>query len=53
MNIVQALDQICQCPKVSVDKFIDKIMPMLIACAQPLLDLTGEETNDDRFAIIF
>ncbi|XP_039687317.1 importin subunit beta-3 isoform X3 [Medicago truncatula] len=48
--ILKALDQICQCPKVSVDKFIDKIMPMLIACAQPLLDLTGEETNDDSLS---
>ncbi|RHN43511.1 hypothetical protein MtrunA17_Chr8g0388691 [Medicago truncatula] len=48
--ILKALDQICQCPKVSVDKFIDKIMPMLIACAQPLLNLTGEESKDDSLS---
>ncbi|MCH99454.1 importin-5, partial [Trifolium medium] len=38
-----ALEQICQCPRVSIDKFIDKITPMLIGSAQPCLDLTEDD----------
>lgn len=53
MNIVQILDQICQCPTVSIDKFIKDIMPMLIGSIQPLLDLMDNKLSDDRFAILF
>jgi hypothetical protein len=54
MNILQALEQICQCPRVSIDKFIDKIVPMLLGSAQPCLELTEDDKPyEDRFAIIF
>jgi hypothetical protein len=54
MNILQALEQICQCPRVSIDKFIDKIVPMLLGSTQPSLELTEDDKPyEDRFAIIF
>ncbi|XP_045824991.1 ran-binding protein 6-like [Trifolium pratense] len=42
--VLKALEQICQCPRVSIDKFIDKITPML---------LVDDKPYEDRFAIIF
>jgi hypothetical protein len=54
MNILQALEQIYQCPRVSIDKFIDKIVPMLLGSTQPSLELTEDDKPyEDRFAIIF
>ncbi|KAL5076923.1 hypothetical protein RYX36_015907 [Vicia faba] len=46
--ILKALDQICRCPRVNIDKFIDKIMPMLLGSAQLCLDLTVEKLKDGR-----
>ncbi|KAI5407286.1 hypothetical protein KIW84_053512 [Lathyrus oleraceus] len=45
--ILKTLDQICRCPRVSIDKFIDKIMPMLLGSAQLCLDLTVDKLKDD------
>ncbi|WJX36971.1 hypothetical protein P8452_24796 [Trifolium repens] len=41
--VLKALEQICQCPRVSIDKFIDKIVPMLFGSAQPCLELTEDD----------
>ncbi|WJX31050.1 hypothetical protein P8452_19527 [Trifolium repens] len=41
--ILKALEQICQCPRVSIDKFIDKIVPMLLGSTQPSLELTEDD----------
>jgi len=53
MNTVQALDQFCQCQRVDIDKFIDKIMPVLLKYAQLDLDLTDSMPVDLRFASTF
>ncbi|XP_058752345.1 uncharacterized protein LOC131625511 [Vicia villosa] len=45
--IIKVLDQICQCPRVSIGKFIKDIMPMLIGSIQPLLDLMDHKLPDD------
>ncbi|CAJ2640673.1 unnamed protein product [Trifolium pratense] len=45
--ILQALEQICRCPRVSIDKFIDKLMPMLLGSIQHYLDLTVDKLKDD------
>ncbi|CAK8566679.1 unnamed protein product [Lathyrus sativus] len=45
--VIKVLDQICQCPRVSIDKFIEDIMPMLIGSIQPLIDLMDNKLSDD------
>ncbi|CAK8566680.1 unnamed protein product [Lathyrus sativus] len=46
--ILKTLDQIFRCPRLSIDKFIDKIIPMLLGSAQRCLDLTVNEVKGDR-----
>ncbi|XP_058748080.1 uncharacterized protein LOC131620907 [Vicia villosa] len=46
--ILKVLDQICRCPRVSIDKFTDKIIPMLLGSAQLCLDLTVAKLKDDH-----
>ncbi|AES70924.2 importin-like protein [Medicago truncatula] len=46
--IVQALDQICRCPSVSIDKFIHKLVLMLLGSTQPHLDLAVDKFKDDN-----
>jgi hypothetical protein len=43
---MQALDQICRCPKVNIDKYIDNLMPMLLGSTQHYLGLTVDELED-------
>ncbi|CAL5203234.1 unnamed protein product [Lathyrus oleraceus] len=45
--VIKVLDQICQFPRVSIDKFIKDIMPMLIGSIQPLIDLMDNKLSDD------
>ncbi|XP_050880054.1 uncharacterized protein LOC127083762 [Lathyrus oleraceus] len=45
--ILKALDQICRCPRVSIDKYLDKLMPMLLGSAQLHLALTVDKLKDD------
>jgi len=44
---VQALDHICQCPRLSINNFIARIMPMLLGTAEPRRDLTVDKLKDD------
>ena len=44
---MQALDQICQCPRVNINNFIDRIMPMLLGTAEPRRDLTVDKLKDE------
>ncbi|XP_058752324.1 uncharacterized protein LOC131625486 [Vicia villosa] len=46
--ILKALDQICRCPRVRIDKFIDKIMPVLLGSGQLCLDLTVDKLKADH-----
>ncbi|XP_058722619.1 uncharacterized protein LOC131594466 [Vicia villosa] len=46
--ILKVLDQICRCPRVSIDKFTDKIIQMLLGSAQLCLDLTVAKLKDDH-----
>ncbi|WJX36975.1 hypothetical protein P8452_24799 [Trifolium repens] len=45
--ILKALDQICRCPKVNIDKYIDNLMPVLLGSTQHYLGLTVDELEDD------
>ncbi|CAI8583147.1 unnamed protein product [Vicia faba] len=45
--ILKVLDQICRCPRVSIDKYLDKIMPMLLGSAQIHLAFTVDKLKDD------
>ncbi|XP_061340358.1 importin subunit beta-3-like [Gastrolobium bilobum] len=44
-HILKALHQFFQCPRVDIDRFMNKVMPMLLRSAQLDIDI-----NDDRFA---
>ncbi|CAI8597176.1 unnamed protein product [Vicia faba] len=45
--IIKVIDQICQCPRVSIGKFINDIMPMLIGSIQPQLDIMDNNLSED------